>query len=325
MVESNPMKKQTIAKISAVIITIVLIVVLLTQIEIGEIVSLLWNIDPLYLAAGFVFYIISSIFRALRFKILLDNRIDTKDLFAIVCVHNMVNNIMPARLGELSYVYLAKKKHGVSTGEGIATLLVARVFDFITISLLFFLAASSISDLPHIISQATRIAMIFIIILVLLLVALVHFKERSLRSIRSCVTALRIQKYKPIDYILRKTEETVESFNIIRSSRVILYVFILSILIWLSFYSIIYLLTLALGIEITIMRFIVGATIYVFTTVLPIQSIIGFGTIEAGWAAGFIAVGVPMNIAIGSGFAIHIIGIVFFMITGAYGLLKCKR
>ncbi|WP_269849783.1 lysylphosphatidylglycerol synthase transmembrane domain-containing protein [Methanosarcina horonobensis] len=96
------------------------------------------NIDKTYLVLGFFLYVLSYLLRGLRFHILLDKKISLTDLFHIVCVHNMVNSILPARSGELSYIYILKKYHDKSTGEGVATLMVARVLDFITISLLFF-------------------------------------------------------------------------------------------------------------------------------------------------------------------------------------------
>ena len=66
------MKHETIAKLSAVIITIALVALLLSQIRIADIITTLAGIDPLYLIAGFVLYACSYFFRALRFHILLN-------------------------------------------------------------------------------------------------------------------------------------------------------------------------------------------------------------------------------------------------------------
>jgi len=49
------MNRQTIAKISAVVITVVLVAILLSQIEIRDVTTTLAGINPLYLIAGFVF------------------------------------------------------------------------------------------------------------------------------------------------------------------------------------------------------------------------------------------------------------------------------
>jgi len=71
-----------------------------------------------------------------------------RDLFKIVCVHNMMNNLLPARTGEVSYIYLINKVHERDISEGIATLVVARVFDFIVISGIFFVQSCSYDGCP---------------------------------------------------------------------------------------------------------------------------------------------------------------------------------
>ena len=93
------MSKTLIIKLSAVIITIAVVAILLSQIQIADVITTLASIDPLYLIAGFVLYVCSYFFRALRFHILLNREIGLRDLFNIVCVHNMANNILPSLLG----------------------------------------------------------------------------------------------------------------------------------------------------------------------------------------------------------------------------------
>ena len=94
------MNRQTIAKIAAVVITIALVAPLLSQIQIADVITTLAGIDPLYLIAAFVLYTCSYFFRALRFYILLNREVGLRNLFNIVCVHNMANNILPARTEE---------------------------------------------------------------------------------------------------------------------------------------------------------------------------------------------------------------------------------
>lgn len=49
------MKHESIAKISAVVITLVLVALLLSQISIGDVAKTLTSIDPIYLIIGFIF------------------------------------------------------------------------------------------------------------------------------------------------------------------------------------------------------------------------------------------------------------------------------
>ena len=126
-----------LTKIFAIIITILLLALLFTQIDLADVITTLKNINPIYLIVGFILYTCSYFLRALRFHFLLNKEVSFKDLFDITCVHNMMNNLLPARTGELSYIYLLKTGQNKTTGEGLATLIIARIFDFIIISNLF--------------------------------------------------------------------------------------------------------------------------------------------------------------------------------------------
>ena len=318
------MNRQTIAKISAVVITAVLVAILLSQISIGEVAKTLTSIDPIYLVIAFILYLFSYFFRALRFHILLNNKVSIKDLFTIVCVHNMANNLLPARTGEVSYVYLSKKLHDIPTGEGIASLMVARVFDLISISLLFFVAALYVRDLPPMIDKVIWIIAGFMVLVVSMLIGLVYFGEKFMKVTKNIISRLGGNRFQVAEYLLRKGSETVESFGMVKSRTIVIWCMLASVMVWLLLYLANYVLVNAMYINLGVWAVILGSTFAIFTTILPIQSIGGFGTLEGGWAIGFMVIGVSKEIAISSGFAVHIIGFIYFLILGLYGLLLIR-
>ena len=98
---------KVLTKIFAVLITIVLLFLLSSQINPDDVIITLKNINPLFLIAGFILYTGGlTVLRTWRFHILLNKEVSVKDLFPITCVVNMMNNLLPARTGELSYIYL---------------------------------------------------------------------------------------------------------------------------------------------------------------------------------------------------------------------------
>ena len=319
------MNHKTSIKISAVGITIALVAILLSQIEVSDVITKLAGIGPVYLIAGFVLYICSYFFRALRFHILLNKKVGLRDLFNIVCVHNMVNNILPARTGELSYIYLLKKLHGRKTGEGIATLFVARVFDFISISFLFFISALMIRDLSDIVSKIIWAIVGLLLFVILLFLALVFYDEVFIDIIRRFANRIGALRFSLVRYLLRKGDETVQSFKLMKSKKLFCYVFVTSIIIWCFQYSMLYILTNAMNINLSFFEVLFGSTFAIFTTVLPIQGIGGFGTIEGGWTVGFIAVGLTKEAAISSGFAYHIIIWIYFLLLGLIGFISIRK
>jgi uncharacterized protein (TIRG00374 family) len=318
------MKHENIAKIAAVAITIALVAILLSQIQIADVVTTLASINPLYLIVGFVLYVCSYFFRALRFHILLNREVKLRDLFNIVCVHNMVNNILPARTGELSYIYLLKKLHNKTTGDGIATLFVARVFDFVAISLLFFISVMCIKDLPDVIDNVISTVIGFLALMILILIVFVYFRERFMQIAKKNIKISDIKRFSVIRFFLRKAEETVNSFEMVKSKKVVSCSFLISIAIWCSLYFMIYILLNEMGVNLNIWLVILGSTFSLVSTILPIQGIGGFGTFEGGWVIAFMVLGLSKQMAISTGFSMHIIGFIITSILGGYGVYALK-
>lgn len=310
-------------KIVGIVISIVFIWILLTQISLSEIILVLSKINLNIFALGFCLYLSTYFFRVLRFKILLNNKIGFKKLFSIVCVHNLVNNLLPARTGELSYVYMVKK-NGVSTGEGIATLMIARIFDIIAISSLFFVSALFVGNLPVLLLNAVWMIAGVLAILILFLFSLAYKGEKVVKIADKILEKIKLKKFKIVGFLLKKAEETVKNFETIKSKKVILYSFLLSLFVWYCLYSMNYVLLGGMGLDLVIWIVVLGSTFSVISTLLPIQGIAGFGTYEGTWALAFIALGLTKEVAISSGFGVHIILVVYFLITGSFGLIMMK-
>lgn len=320
------MKHPRLAKTAAALLTVVLLAILLSQVSAADVVATLVNINPLYLVAGFLLYACSYFFRALRFQILLNGELGLKDLFRIVCVHNMINSILPARTGELSYIYLLKKVHQRSIGDGVATLVVARIFDFVVIVAFFLLALQLMKDIPSALVDIAWMGGILIVGLVSLLVFSLYSGKSLFYSMKSLFETFHLVRWKLGKYLLAKTEETMESFDKIKSPGLLKYFQLLLITcgIWLSLYLLIYLLVIGMGISVGFFVVLFASTFAIVSTVLPIQGVGGFGTIEGAWTIGFMLIGLTKADAISSGFSYHIVVILYFVILGIYGLLALK-
>lgn len=308
----------------SILIGTIFVGILLTQIKVDDVVLTLSKISPDFFVLGFILYTISYILRSLRFKILLNGKIGFMNLFSIVCVHNMANGILPARTGELSYIYLVKK-NGISTGEGIASLMIARVFDIIAVSLLFFISAIAVRQLPTMILNILWIIAGFLVIIIIFLVSFVYRGEKFVGVIERLTERLSLGRLRIISFLLKKAKETTKNFETIKSKRTVLYSFLISILIWYSLYLMVYVLLEAMGLNLTLWVVILGSTFSVISTLLPIQGIGGFGTYECSWALAFMALGISKEAAIASGFAVHIIGFVYFLILGIFGLMATRK
>jgi glycosyltransferase 2 family protein len=312
-------------KILALLITVVLLALLFTQIDLNDVITTLQNINPIYLLAGFIVYMCSYFFRAWRFHILLNREVGIKDLFDIECVHNAINNLLPARTGELSYVYLLKRINNKTTGEGVATLVVARIFDLIALIILFFIATFLIIAIPKIILDALWIIAIFAFFLFIILVLILTRGKKFVTGVQNVVRKLHCENNRGVNYLIRKGFETVESLDKIQMKKSFAALIASSLLIWGFNYFIVYLLMVGMNFQISILLVILGGTFILLTTVLPIQGIAGFGTTETIWTLVFVPLGLSLDQAIISGFCYHIVIILYFTILGLYGWVAIRE
>ncbi len=318
------MIKQTLLKLAAIILTITLVAILLSQINAGDVMDMLAKIKPAYLVIGFILYAISYFFRALRFHILLNKEVGIKELFSIVSVHNMALNIFPARSGELSYIYMLKKRHDKNIGEGAASLLAVRMFDIISISIIFFALALLAHDIPDFMVKAIPIVGLLLLFIVSILLTFMYQCSKFVANIRNISIYLKLNELEFIKYIFRKLDEMALCFERIHRSEFILSLLI-SLMLWLTLYSINYLLAFAMGINLQIESIFLASTILFMIWILPIQGIGGFGTFEGSWAVSFMAVGVAKEAAISSGFLMHIFGIFCLLILFIIGFILQPR
>lgn len=320
------MKYITRNKLITVLVTFLLLGIVLSQIRIEDLIITAKSINKIYLVLGFFLYLFSYFFRGLRFYILLDKKISLTGLFNIVCVHNMLNSILPARSGELSYIYILNKYHDKSTGEGVATLMVARVLDFITISLLFFASSLFVDDLPKMFSSVIWLVVLFTVLLVIFLIILLYAGEVFLRFANKVFLTFKLDKNVLVNLFLRKVNDVVNSFKNIKNNGKMIELCMVSFSIWFTLYFLNYILIKSLDIDIGFFEVLLASTFVVFMSVLPVQGLGGFGTYEAGWAIGFIGIGMSKELAINSGIIIHIIGILYYVLLGLYGYqYLCKN
>jgi hypothetical protein len=320
------MGKEILAKILAIGITLILVIVLLSQIGIGTIIDTLSGINPIYLVLVFVACILHYFFKALRFKTLLyPRKVKLTDLFAIVCVHEMATSILPGRTGELSYIYLIKKTQDTSLGDGIATLAVARILDLVTVSLFFltsviFLAA----NFPTIAWGMASLGIFALVASALILAILMYYGKESASFFNKIALKLKLKKFRGIGFLLDKWEETTRSLEVIYSNKLIIPSFIASLLGWVFVYSMTYLLILGMGINLSIWAVIFATTFAILSFAIPIQSIAGFGVMEGAWTIGLMLLGFSKELAIVSGFSLHIIILIYDAMIGIFGMGMVK-
>jgi len=308
--------------IISLLLSVILIIILLIPINIKDLVRVIKNLDFVWLLLAFLFYILLYIFRTLRFKLLLENKIKFWRIFDIVCLHNLLINILPLRSGELSYLYLIKKTGRIKAGQNISSLIVARFFDFLAIIILVFI---SLCFVCQSISQRILINVLlvgaFIFFLLVILSILVLFKTAIIKKLTDyLIERTFLRKLKIMKFLRQKTEEVLEAIQVLKSKKIFSFLFFGSLSIWLLFYLVDFLLLKGLGLDIGFWSVVFAASFVILVAISPIQGIAGFGTTEAGWVVGLVILGFSKETAIVSGFALHLLGLFLTIIMGTWGI-----
>ncbi|MDQ5824673.1 MAG: flippase-like domain-containing protein [Chloroflexota bacterium] len=112
----------------------------------AKIVATIAGMNWLSLLPALAFYFIGVWIRAVRWRILLAPlrlKMGLLEIFQIVVIGYMANNLLPARIGELVRAYVVGKREGVRKTSTLATIVVERIFDglvmigFVASALLF--------------------------------------------------------------------------------------------------------------------------------------------------------------------------------------------
>jgi len=304
----------------SILVTVVIIVILFTQISLKDLSTLLKNIDPFWAILGTGVYLIGLLARAFRFKWLIHSReIPLLELFKISILYHLSLMVLPSKLGELSYPYLLNKSSRMSITEGMASLIASRVYDFFTFVIIFLFAAMGFQSF-------FRINLFFIILFSAILIGLIlllffhmgNILKYFSKAVGSISRWIGLENSPSLQWIQRKIHETAEDFYAIKAKKTYFPVTAATLISWMMIFGMFYAYLRGFGIEVPFLKVIFGSAIAVIANVLPISGIGNWGTLEVGWAAGFLIVGLTKERAIASGFGVHIF---VFVICAVLGIL----
>jgi uncharacterized protein (TIRG00374 family) len=313
--------------ILSILITVGILFVLLLQISLKDLCTLLRTIDPLWAALGSIAYLLATLFRALRFKWLIYSKtISFSDLFRITAFYHLSLMVLPSKLGELSYPYLLKKISAMNITEGLASLIVSRVYDFFIILVILLFVSIGFQGL-------FKVHPFLIILLVALLIGFIIFALSNMSSfLRRFSNVLgRISNWtgsrnvRLVLWMQEKMSDMAEDFYAIKARRTYFPVSVTSLASWVMIFFTFFAYMKGFGVDIPFTKMIFGSTVGVIANALPISGMGNWGTWEAGWAAGFLMVGLSKEKAIATGFGVHIIIFIVCALISFFCWVTFKR
>lgn len=299
--------KKYLFRIISLIASFVLIWFLLRAIDISDLFARIATVDPIYYLLAFLFYLLGYIVRAYRVQVFFPQKKLAKYV-VFISVQQVLNRVLPLRLGEVFFPVLLKKMLGIEYNEGIAKLMITRIMDLISLFFAFILVSLFVSR--NFDSRIVILSSITLVVFCACLYALPWFVNR-LGGLMSKSGSGKIQKARSF------IQKLSVALSIPRS--MYLKVFSLSVLDKLLNFIVAYFLITGLGMDISFIHIIAANTFSGLTEVLPINSIGSFGTTELGWAGALIYLGIEKALAIESGFGFNILSFSFTIILGILG------
>ncbi|MDM8515111.1 lysylphosphatidylglycerol synthase transmembrane domain-containing protein [Desulfobacterales bacterium HSG16] len=300
-------------KWSGILLTLLIVAILLVSVDIGKAMDMYSRISGKALCLSVVIYYLTMILRTLRFNWLLNQgtgkTISPGQLLPIVLVHQFYNRVLPFRTGEASYVVLLKTVCQYDVSSGISTLLVARIYDALTVMVIFLIGLSFFAGKYHF-AESYLLAFGFILFLLLILWKLPFMVNKSRIMLSKIGNYFFRNKENGKKWVFRmnKSMKAIEKdVSLINRFRSVFWLTLSSLGIWTGLFGMFYMFMYSCRlIPMSLDAFwqvITAATLSIYTFVLPINVI--SGPMEASWAVGFIMVGIDKDAALASGFGIN--------------------
>ena len=226
--------------------------------DLGRMLDAMAGANYVYVAPAVGTYLVSVLFRTLRWQWLLRHlrHVGVVRLYPVVVVGYMANNLLPMRMGELVRSYYLGEREGISKTSALVTIFIERLLDALT--LLLFISAIAlfvpVSGLAKAFSGShgatwllvgTTLVVLFVSAFgMLLLMALRPSKAGALARalIRPFPQGLEVRLGHMIDLVL-------DGLAALRSPRILALLFLLSVPIWLLEAGLFFLIGLSFGLD----------------------------------------------------------------------------
>jgi hypothetical protein len=273
-----------------------------------------------WLIPAVAIYFLTVLVRTWRWHAMLYHikRIPVLQLFPVVVIGYMGNNVYPARAGEVLRSYVLRRKEGVSMSASLATVILERLFDGL-VMLLFVAITLPFAPLPALYnSLVLGLSVIFGIALFVFLAVAAH-PERLSWLYTWLVDRILPVRLRPSVHGL--FDRFVEGLQSLRSPREMLAIFFTSVLIWLGE-------TLKYWIVMQAFPFSVSFPVLMLMTALvnlvtTIPSTPGYvGTFDAAGIAILTRFGVEQAIATGYTLVLHVALWLPITVLGAFFMVR---
>lgn len=317
---SDRSRRQFLIRAISIAITVGLLADLVGRVNWAEFDQLLGRIDATSWLGALLAYLALNLFRALRFRILLDKRESPwRILIPITLYHNFLVRALPFKLGELSYIVLLRSRLKYSMEEGLSSLFGARVLELLIIVMVF--ASSIPASAEQLAAQRDELLLAIAVTFAVSVIGL-YFGGNVIRAVQKGAQPIlrTAEGRRPgiVKGLNRRLRHLAEEMDRIRQPRLFLTALFTTCFTYTSSFLTNFILLRALGVDVELPVFIAIISLGMFASAFPF-TVSGFGVVEAAWRFGLMQfASLPDAEATAAGFLLH--GFQIFA-AALYGML----
>ncbi len=282
----------------------------------AELTGALRRLPALVLIAGTLVYGLGTLGRVARFRMLGAAKVRFVDLVAITWLHNLYNNILPFRLGEVSYLILAQRIGAIGAGTSATAVVVSRICDVMGLAAVLLISVI-VAGSPFGTAASSAVLVIGLAVVVAAGAALILVGGRILGAL-----AARTDSASPWGLRLREAAQLLRDTGGLRLLGPLLAwsVFMVALSNLVNAWTL-----QAVGIGLTYWQLNLAMSASFLVAVLPIQPVGGWGLFESAVVLGLKLYGYDSQTAMLAGVALHLANYVYFVPFGVAGWLLLWR
>ncbi|MET0152098.1 MAG: lysylphosphatidylglycerol synthase transmembrane domain-containing protein [Candidatus Binatia bacterium] len=304
--------------LASLALTAILCFLLLRRVDVRELADWLLRVDPRYYAGYVGLAVAGLLARSWRYQILIGRWVGFWPIVLVTAARNFLVDLLPARIGSLSYVYLLTRRFGVPLEPVLSSFVLTFLYDLLAMTLLVGIAlVLQLGRFESMIALGFITALLGVVVLAVFLEI-----GRVLRLVAGW-----LRGHGRGEALAARLEETAREVSRSGGRTTMSALLALSVAIRLLKFGAYW--ALLLGV---VREHDLGASDLPFWTVflgiagaelsatLPIHGVAGFGTYETAWTLGFERLGLSSRVAILSGFATHLLSQIYDYSVGLVAL-----
>ena len=300
---------ERVRRVAGGAIALALVLIVLAIAGPREVWGLLRRSDPAWVLAGAAAAGGALVLRGLRLVLLLpQGRLRPVAATLVAATAQAAALFVPARAGELALPYLLRRATGWEVAPGVGTLLATRTLDLASLGLWAGLAVVAILGPLH---PLAAVAAACLVVPPLLLPVTLGAVDRLALT---CL-ARRGQRGRRWARRVRRVRRSVDALR--REPGRLALAAAASVAMWALLWALAGFLLLAMGYRWPAWHVVAGSAVASLANLVPVNLVGNLGTLETGWTAAFMALGVPPEVAAATGLASHLWALLFAAVYGA--------